>query len=157
MKPIFVGFVLMVLICAVGIVCAEPMPAPTLVASGTVEGDTIGLTLPSNPTLSLTRGSANIQGCGYAVVTQTGSTHNWELSVTGSDGGYMVTGTTPTRLSSPLYISMIEADPITWVSLTTTPAAVTSDTYPSNIANIPLYLKQPVSISDVGGGTTQSY
>jgi len=150
MKPIHVGFVLMALICAVGIASAVT-PAPTLIASGIVEQDTISLTLPSNPSLTLTRGSDNIQGCGYATITQTGSANQWMLEVSGGDG-YMYLPDATTKLGTPMSISLVESDPITWTSLTSSPPPnVVSGTSPINVMQVPIYIKQPVSLSDAGG------
>lgn len=150
------------LVCETAVMAVEPMPTQgTTVITGNVAACSIGLTIPVDQSITLTRGNDNIQGLGNVQVLNNCNTH-WTVNLVG-DNAYMYT-THPSATSvSPTYtflttVMSVSTDGTTWTPFAPASSATgLINTNPVTLASgngaqtIPVYVKQPVTSADAGG------
>lgn len=145
MKPIYIGFVLIALVCAVGIVGADS--SGTTAVSGTVESPTLTLTAPSAVTgWSLIRGTCNELTIGsVSVHTNDAGGIPCIVTVTTDNGGLMYYNDKASYLKTPLNIW----DGANWRSLGS-PIPITVGSVGTSDVSVPIHLQQCVTHTDVG-------
>lgn len=155
MKRILIAFVL--LLALAGAAMATGTTGTTNL-TGSVDACSIGLTVPVDQVITLTRGSDNIQGLGNVQVISNCNTP-WTLKVKADNANmYATLQTVQLSYSYLTTVMYIGTDGTTWTPFA--PAHTSTglhETQQITLATgngahtVPVYVKQPVTSSDAGG------
>lgn len=113
----------LVMLVAIALLCGAAMAdvnSATWQQGATVEQSTITITVPTSlATLPLTRGGVNEFNLAGVSISTTDSTKlNYELDISGGNGGFMISsGTPPVLLSQPFQVESSHVTPTAWWQL----------------------------------------
>jgi hypothetical protein len=156
------------LLVAAALVCgmamaADPSPAPTQGTTnltGTVEQCSIGITVPVDQTIVLTRGNDNVQGLGNVNVISNCNTH-WTVTVNANNANMYYVGPTALSYKFLTTVMYVSTDANNWTAFSPANKAfpfISTGAIQLATGNgaqsIPVYIKQPVNGDDAGGTYT---
>jgi hypothetical protein len=166
MKKLMFVLALVVLLAFTGSVMAtQPIPTSgTTVITGNVEACSIGLTVPVDQSITLTRGNDNVQGLGNVQIINNCDTP-WTISVTADNANMYFNHPVPSTATPITYtylttVMSVSTDGTNWVPFAPATLSGLVPTNPITLASghgatsVPVYVKQPVTTSDAGGQYT---